>query len=124
MSGRQRIKSAAGDVWRIFAIAATVAAVVGVLFFHVWTQYRITQLGYRIADVTHRHRKLLEENRKLTIEAAVQGRTERMSALARARFGLRPVRPEQIHPITLRPRAQNGDEVVDGEAVALQERRK
>lgn len=87
------------DALRVGAVIAVATAIVGILLFHVWNQYKITQLGYRIAEVTHEHRRLLEENKKLSIEAAVQGRSERMTNVAREQFGLQPLKPEQVRTI-------------------------
>ena len=88
------------DTLRIGAIVAALTAVAGLLMFHVHTQYQIVELGYEIAEVTHQHRRLLERNKKLAIEAAVVGRTERISSVARERYGLEPVRPEQVRTLT------------------------
>lgn len=66
------------------------------LLFHVWNQYRITELGYEIAEVTSEHQDLLEENKKLTVEARLQGRSDRVSKLAEHQFGLREASPEQF----------------------------
>ena len=82
-------------------IGAVLTVAVGLLMFHVWTEYRIVQMGYEIADVTNQHRQLIEDNKKLAIEAAVVGRTERLSSVARARYGLEPVRPEQVRTIAV-----------------------
>lgn len=84
------------DVGQILLIMAVVAAPVALLLSHVRTQYEIAQTGYDIASVTREHRALTEEHKKLRIEAAVQGRTERMTTVARERFGLEPARPAQI----------------------------
>jgi cell division protein FtsL len=97
------------DACRIGAIVGALAAVVGLLMFHVWNQYRIVELGYEIADVTHEHRQLIEQNKKLAIEAAVVGRTERLSNVARDRYGLQPVQPEQVR--TLRADVADGNGV-------------
>lgn len=76
--------------------ATLLGAVASLLMFHVWNQYRIMKIGYQIAEVTTEHRKLLEQNKKLAIEAAVVGRTERLSSVARERYGLEPVGPHQV----------------------------
>lgn len=84
------------DLLRLLLVTAVVAAPVALLMSHLQTQYEIAQTGYDIAQVTREHRELVEAHKKLRIEAAVQGRTERMNTLARQRFGLMPARPEQI----------------------------
>ena len=87
------------DAGKLVGVLLAIGVVVGLLLFHVWNRYQITELGYAIADVTHEHRRLLEENKKLSIEVTVQGRTERMSTLGAERFGLRPMQPEQVRVI-------------------------
>ena len=87
------------DVYRIGLLVAGVAAVSGVMGLHVSQGYRITELGYEIAAVTQEHQHLIEENRKLRLEAAVQGKTERVKDVAEERFGLRPLQPDQIRAI-------------------------
>lgn len=89
------------DTARVTALVTFLAVAVGLLMFHVWNEYRIVQIGYEIAEVTTQHRQLLEENKKLAIEAAVVGRTERLSTVARTRYGLEPVRPEQVRPLAV-----------------------
>ena len=94
------------------AIVAKVLLIIAVptalLLFHVWNQYRITQVGYQIAEVTTEHRVLLEENKKLTVEARIQGRSDRVSRVARQQFGLRETHPDQI--ITIDPEAKSAEE--------------
>lgn len=89
------------DLSIILLVLALVALPVALLLSHVHTQYTIAQAGYDIARVTREHHKLAESSKKLRIEAAVQGRTQRMTQLATQRFGLSPARPEQITIIHL-----------------------
>ena len=84
------------DVALIAMVCLLVAAPVTLLLDHVHTQYAIAQTGYDIARATEEHRALTEQNKKLQIEAAVQGRTERVMMLARDRYGLSPAAPSQI----------------------------
>ena len=97
------------------AIVAKVALVVAVptalLLFHVWNQYRITEVGYQIAEVTTEHRNLLEENKRLTVEARIQGRSDRVSTVARQQFNLREAHPDQI--ITIAPVAHDDSDEQD-----------
>lgn len=87
------------DAFRVGLWTTAVVGLGGLLMFHVWNQYRIVQVGYQIAEVTQEHRKLIEQNKKLAIEAAVVGRTERLSNVARERYGLEPVGPKQVHAL-------------------------
>ena len=98
-SVKKHLVSGSKDAFRVGTVIAVAAVLTGILMFHVWNQYQITHLGYRIAEVTHEHRRLLEDNKKLSIEAAIQGRSERITGVARDQFGLEPLKPEQVRSI-------------------------
>ena len=106
------------DAIKVGGIAMFLATVSGILMFHVWNQYQILEVGYEIADVTHAHRRLIEQNKKLSIEAAVLGSTERLSTVARERYGLEPVRPEQVRTLSMDV-ADDGVAVEQGKHAAL-----
>lgn len=89
------------DAAAILQVGAMMAIPTALLLIHVSNQYRITDLGYQIAQVTAEHRLLLEENKKLTVEARVQGRSDRIAQRARRDFGLIEARPEQIITVEL-----------------------
>ncbi|SRR5690554_2020203 len=89
------------DATAVLKMVLIVGIPMGILLFHVWHEYRIVNLGYQIADVTSEHRTILEDHKKLSIEAAVQGRTERIASVAREQFGLEQVRPHQVFTIRL-----------------------
>ena len=101
------------DALRVGLWTVVLAGVGSLLMFHVWNQYRIMDVGYRIAEVTDEHRQLMERNKKLAIEAAVVGRTERLSSVARERYGLEPVGPQQVRSLSLLPREQAALEVTE-----------
>lgn len=86
-------------VAKVFVLVAIPTAL---LVVHVWNQFRITQVGYEIAAVTTEHRNLLEENKKLTVEARIQGRSDRVAEVARQQFGLAETRPEQVITVELK----------------------
>lgn len=92
------------DAYRVGRVLLVIAVPVALLLTHVWYQVRITQLGYQISEETERHENLADEHRKLQIETAVEGRSERLADRAKRRFGLEQVEPEQV--ITVEP--QNG----------------
>ncbi len=98
---KKHLVAGSKDVIRVGSVVAVATALTCILMFHVWNQYQITHLGYRIAEVTHEHRELLEENKKLSIEAAIQGRSERITGVAREQFGLQPLQPQQVRSIPL-----------------------
>lgn len=88
-------------------IIAKIVLLVGVpaalLVAHVHNQYRLAQVGYQLAEATSEHQQLLEENKKLVVEARLQGRSDRVTEVAQREFGLRHVSPEQI--VTIDDRA-------------------
>ncbi len=104
---REKVLDMFKDAGRLTAVLTTVTVASSLLVFHVWNEYQITHLGYEIARVTREHQELLEENKKLSIEVAVQGRTERMTEVARTHFGLQPVNPGQIRPVVIRDRVES-----------------
>ena len=89
------------DAILVSKVFVLVAIPTSLLLLHVSNQYRITEVGYEIADVTGEYRQLLEENKKLTVEARVQGRSERVAEVGRRQFGLEETRPEQVITVEL-----------------------
>ena len=85
-----------GNAAVVSKVLLVVAIPTSLLLFHVWNQYRITEMGYELAEVTSEHRDLMEENKKLSVEARLQGRSDRVSEVARNQFGLEAMRPGQI----------------------------
>lgn len=85
-----------GNAGRVALVAVLVAVPTTLLLTHVWYQFRITRLGYEISEETDRHEKLADEHRKLEIEATVESRGDRLTDLAKRRFGLERVEPEQV----------------------------
>lgn len=104
---KEKVFETLKDFGKIVSLGCAVTLICSVLMFHVYNRFQITHLGYEIARVTKEHRELVEQNRKLSIEVAVQGRTERMTEVARARFGLQPMQPEQIQPVLMQAQAQS-----------------
>ena len=93
---KQSIGEFTGNAVVVSKLLLVMAIPTALLLFHVWNQYRITEVGYEIADVTSEHRQLLEEHKKLTVEARLQERSDRVAELARSEFGLEPMSPDQI----------------------------
>lgn len=108
---KQWINNCVIDAVVVAKLLVLVAVPTGLLLFHVWNQYQITAVGYEIAEVTTEHRKLLEENKKLTVEARLQGRSDRVTRVARDHYGLREARPEQVIKVSL-----DGQEAVEEHA--------
>jgi len=98
-------------------VGVLVAVPAALLFGHVWTQFRITKLGYEISEQTERRAELEDEKQKLQIEATVEGQREEISQVAKERFGLEPVEPGQILTVERAP-ASRDDSSDDGETLA------
>lgn len=93
---RQWLFDSARDLAQVIFLIAIVSIPVSIFMGHLRVKQQITHNGYQIAQATHEHRQLIEENKKLSIEAAIQGRSDRVVSLAKERFGLEPARHEQI----------------------------
>jgi cell division protein FtsL len=79
------------------AICLAVCAVfAGTLLHYLRMRHEVYRLGYEVADLTEEHSHLLEENRRLKVEAAFQSSAERLEAEALQRLGLRPTEPDQV----------------------------
>lgn len=70
--------------------------VVAAALFYVWTHITTVSLGYALSEAGESHRKLLERNRALRIEAAALRAPDRLEKLGRERFGLTPPKTEQV----------------------------
>ena len=93
---KQWLRQGFANAMVVVTVLAMTAVPVGLLVFHVWNQFRIAEVGYEIAEATSEHQELLEENKKLVVEARLQGRSDRVAEMAREQFGLEQARPEQI----------------------------
>ena len=108
---KEWLSTCLAHAYRVCRVALLAAIPATLLLTHVWYQYRITQLGYEISEQTDRHERLVNEHRKLEIQTAVEGRSERLTEVARERFELERVEPEQI--ITIDPAAVRPGESLD-----------
>lgn len=84
-----------GPIVIIVTLLVTVV-VVSLLLREVWYQVQVVKLGYEMTSLHRERRNLMEERRKLTLEAAVNTRTDRMELVAQETVGLEPLRPDQI----------------------------
>lgn len=90
-------KPAPRRVWTsvVAALLAT-SAVVGLLLVHVWSRYRVLDLGYQVSNLSRERESLLEEQRRLQIEMQVLTRAERLEPAARRQMALVTPSPQQI----------------------------
>ena len=66
------------------------------MMFYVWSRYHATKLGYALTELTSEERKLLEEQRSLTLELNRLSSLERVETLARKQLGLSEPRTDQV----------------------------
>lgn len=90
------IRETLKDAVIVISIVATVAGIVSIFLLHVKNEFHIAERGYDLADVTLTHRQLIEENRRLSVEAAMLMRTDHVIARAKHEFDLEVARPDQV----------------------------
>ncbi len=84
------------DILWVLVCTAVCAAMVAVLLRNLGMRHDIYRMGYEVTALTEEHSLLLEENRRLAVEAALQSNTERLEAEALDGLRLRQTDPEQI----------------------------
>lgn len=84
--------------WRPFALFA--ALVLAAALFHVWSRLHVVDLGYRLAAARAAHARLVEENRRLSLDLATLEAPARVAEAARRRLGLLSPSPAQIVHLT------------------------
>lgn len=100
------IRECLTDAVVVIAMIATVAGIVSIFLVHVENEFHIAERGYELADVTLTHRQLIEENRRLSVEAAMLMRTDHVVTRAKREFDLEVATPEQVVVID-----ENGSEI-------------
>lgn len=67
-----------------------------VLLVNVWIHIDFVHVGYRMAHLKHQEKMLKIENRNLIIQHAALLSDNQLQAIAKKRFHLKPLTPEQI----------------------------
>ncbi len=62
---------------------------------HVWSNFEVTQKGYKISSLKREKMRLMDINRKLKLELAILKSPNHLEKLAK-KLGLRQPAPEQI----------------------------
>lgn len=93
---REVIRECLKDALVVISIVATIAGIVSIFLVHVKNEFHIAQRGYDLADVTLTHRQLIEENRRLSVEAALLVRSDRIISRAKLEFDLEVAKPDQV----------------------------
>jgi len=78
------------------------ALIVAIGLLTVWSRLESVRLGYRITEQTQTNHKLIQENRRLRIEAAELKRPIRVLSLVKGRLGLGLPRKGQVIAISKR----------------------
>ncbi|MFB6264715.1 MAG: hypothetical protein ABEL76_13990 [Bradymonadaceae bacterium] len=104
---KTRWKGFVRDAKLVGKIVGLAAIPVALLMAHICCEFRVTKYGYQISEATTRHEKLMDRHRKLSIERGVEGRSERITAQAKRRFGLERVEPDQIVELESRPSSES-----------------
>ena len=86
-------------LWVAAVLASGTAFVV-----HLALRFETVRLGYEVGDARSEQRRLIEERRLLAIEAATLRQSDRIEAVAREAFGMRPPDSERIVPVDGRVR--------------------
>lgn len=84
------------DLLWVLAAAAVCACFAWALLGHLQKRHEVYRLGYQMSALTLEHEMLLEENRRLVVEAALQADVDRLESEALLRLRLRPTEPSQI----------------------------
>jgi len=88
--------------WVVFLVAVTVALTAAAVA-HVWVRLRVIHLGYQISRASVEEQQLVEQNKRLKIEAAVLRQPGRIEQIARERLGMQRPDPGHIHVIRVTP---------------------
>ena len=70
--------------------------ITGSLIFHLWVRTEITDIGYRIQELSMAEESLTRERAKLLVKEEGLQSPERIDRIARVSLGMEPLRPEQV----------------------------
>ncbi len=70
--------------------------IVSILLLQVWNRVQVFELGYQMTELTREREALMEEQKRLRVEAVISSTTERLDKVAREDLGLRPIMPGQV----------------------------
>lgn len=113
----ERLTSTRQGPMVVLVTLLTTALVVGLLLMEVWYRVGVVNMGYEMTQLTRERQRLLEERKRIKIEATVNARTERLDQIARDSLHLEPVRGQQVIAVRRSPvavREQTQDEAAEG----------
>ena len=80
----------------LFWVLFLLVPVTGSLIFHLWVRTEITDIGYKIQELSMIEESLVRERAKLLVKEENLQNPERIDHVARARLGMEPLRPDQV----------------------------
>ena len=96
MKALRRTHTGSSDLIWVLGCVVLCALFVAGLLRYLEQRHEVYRLGYEMGALTQEHDLLLEENRRLVVEAALQSSAERLEQEAYQRLGLRPTEANQI----------------------------
>ena len=79
-----------------FLIFFTIAALIACFLFYVWSRVLVINLGYDLSEAMEIQGKLVQENKKLHIEAALLKSLARIERIAQEELNMEKPLPGQI----------------------------
>ena len=70
--------------------------ITGSLIFHLWVRSQITDMGYKIQELSRHEESLMRTREKLIVKEEILHSPERIDRVARLSLGMEPLRPEQV----------------------------
>ncbi len=93
---RERLLVMLHDGKHIALLIVSVAALAGVLFFHLSVRNQVIQLGYELNHENIRGRQLVRQRSELELEKAIMKNPEEVGKKAEDRFGMHIPDKEQL----------------------------
>jgi cell division protein FtsL len=107
------------EIWGLILLIAVLAGAVGL---YAWPALEIRRAGLAAIELEQEKERLLEENRKLSLEKAALANLSRVETIARRDLGLQAPAPERSVVVEVPPVPPPGSRVADEDAPARQAR--
>jgi cell division protein FtsL len=91
-----RVPASLGSASYLVLLVLCAAVLTFGAVFYLWQRYQFVRLGYEVDTLRADRTRLVEAIEPLEVEVQYLSRPERIDALARARLGMRPPRPDQV----------------------------
>jgi cell division protein FtsL len=107
------------EIWWLILLVAILAGGAGL---YAWPALEIRRAGLRAIELDQEKERLLEENRKLSLEKAALESLQRVETIATRDLGLVAPDPEESVVVEVPPPLRPGERVADEEKPARQAR--